>query len=259
MKKRVLSTLTTVLFLSACGGSSDPSNTNETVQPPPPSLTVSDIDGIYEGAFAANGQSIEIAGLISGDGDAVFLSEVGELLFGKITLDGETVTVDPLRSYFTEGASDDFVVGGLFNESGILNADFDNGQLTGTSEFSNTTSEFTLTRNDAETGIGAELSALEGNYVTGDFLTSLSFDADGIISGSDSDGCVYNGETMVLDTSVNIYTLSIEVSNCDVANGTYTGLGALYQQGLEGISEDPVFIFGISSNLAAISSYLLQN
>ena len=80
----------------------------------------------------------------------------------------------------------------------------------------------------------------------------MSIDADGVISGSDDDGCVYNG-TVTTSKIGNIYPLAIEVSNCSFADGSYEGLGTLLTNGEEGLSEEPVFLFGMHSPKIAVS------
>lgn len=54
---------------------------------------------------------------------------------------------------------------------------------------------------------GASLDTVKGNYSTIDAETSIAIDIDGILSGSDTDGCQYSGNVTVPNSSVNVYKL----------------------------------------------------
>lgn len=59
-----------------------------------------------------------------------------------------------------------------------------------------------------------KLETIVGTHATRSNDESLSIDIDGYISGSSSDGCVYDGYIKIEDKNVNIYYISLDVSNC---------------------------------------------
>jgi hypothetical protein len=77
------------------------------------------------------------------------------------------------------------------------------------------------------TEIGASLSITDSNWteVLSDMTTTLSIDANGIITGSDTNGCIYNGTIEIPDTNKNIYKIVVNLANCGELNGSYSGLG----------------------------------
>ena len=68
----------------------------------------------------------------------------------------------------------------------------------------------------------------------------MTIDADGRLTGSYSNGCVFNGNASIPDASHNMVQLQIDLANCGSQgsskqwNGAYSGLGVL-------LSGDDVF------------------
>jgi hypothetical protein len=62
----------------------------------------------------------------------------------------------------------------------------------------------------------SSLSLISGiwSVTEGDSTTTITIDRGGAIFGSDSDGCVYAGNTMVPTTSLNTYRINIDIKNC---------------------------------------------
>jgi len=78
------------------------------------------------------------------------------------------------------------------------------------------------------------LSKLEGIWVFNQasisglvYTITLTIDPDGTVFGSNTPGCVYNGSFQVIDSSFNVYRLSLETSLCGNLDGTYEGLASL--------------------------------
>lgn len=55
---------------------------------------------------------------------------------------------------------------------------------------------------------------------------SVTISVTGEITGSDDDGCEYDGNLSLPDAQFNLLQLTVDVSKCGLANGTYTGYGA---------------------------------
>lgn len=79
--------------------------------------------------------------------------------------------------------------------------------------------------------------------------------ADGTVTGSHYNGCIYNGTVSIPDTSRNMFRLEMQLSNCSPPvggfgprNGEYTGLGVLLRN---------VLVYGGSGALQDIFYYSL--
>jgi len=78
------------------------------------------------------------------------------------------------------------------------------------------------------TEAGASLTAIDSNWteeLSSGMTTTLSIDANGVINGSDTNGCVYNGTIQIPDERMNIYKIEINMSLCGDLDGNYSGLG----------------------------------
>jgi hypothetical protein len=71
----------------------------------------------------------------------------------------------------------------------------------------------------------SSLDKLTGNWQE-DFGV-VTFDPDGDFFLQDSFGCVYEGQTAIIDSDFNVYRLSMTVSLCGDSNGQYSGIGVL--------------------------------
>jgi hypothetical protein len=57
---------------------------------------------------------------------------------------------------------------------------------------------------------------------------SVQISSVGVLTGSSLDHCAYNGAVSTINTSYNAYRVSVTVTNCGADNGTYTGLGTMF-------------------------------
>jgi hypothetical protein len=87
---------------------------------------------------------------------------------------------------------------------------------------------------------GISLAELAGVYtrrdntIFGEEVTlTVTIESNGQLTGSYSNGCVFNGTAAIPDTSHNMVRLQIDLANCGSQgsskawNGTYLGLGVL--------------------------------
>lgn len=64
-------------------------------------------------------------------------------------------------------------------------------------------------------------------------LYTLAITSDGVITGSHVNGCIYNGQVSIPDTSYNMFRVDMQLANCGTANyswlqnGQYSGVGTL--------------------------------
>ena len=82
----------------------------------------------------------------------------------------------------------------------------------------------------------ADSAALEGHYTThlgSGYTLTVSIDATGRMSGIDTRGCRFDGQTRVRKPVSQVVEVELEVSACGVGDGRYQGAAALFS-GTEG-------------------------
>jgi len=120
-----------------------------------------------------------------------------------------------------------------------IDAALDGGVLAGELQFGHDEYSFTLNLS-ADYNRAVSLAQLAGVYTRstsslfGEEVTlTVTIDANGALSGSYSNGCVFNGSASIPDASHNMVQLQIDLANCGSQgsskqwNGAYTGLGVL--------------------------------
>lgn len=232
--------------LTACGGGgSESANTSITPETPSTPTQVMPI-GLWEGEVVSEGISYQTWGFVAPDGEARFITNDGEQDKAMITLNGNDFTGDILGYGFD----------GLLIASGTIAGTYSSTSISGSttvggSEIS--TFSFDVSEHSDD---GASLDTVKGNYSTIDAETSMAIDADGLLSGSDTDGCQYSGNVTVPDSSVNIYKLVLEVSSCGAFNSTYSGL-ATYAQ-LFDESPQKGFIFQVDNGVYSVTNFIVK-
>lgn len=242
MKKTIIAILTTSLFACGGGGGDAPITTSGNDQQAAAEMP----SGLWEGIINADGDAFDVVGLVAPNGEARFISDDGEQERFNLVLDGGNYTADGV-GYDEYG---DF----LFDIS--ISGAYTSTSITGTATVdSEETSTFSLSLS-GESGDGADLSTITGNYATLDGLTSIAIDVDGLISGSDDDGCVYGGSLAVLDSDINVYDIVLEVSNCGQFNDTYDGLAtyaALFDD-----SPQKAIVFQVDNGVYSVTEALVK-
>jgi hypothetical protein len=170
------------------------------------------------------------AGLVQDDGFAVFGNVCCEARFE------DDITGKDLAETNTRDAS--------------IQVEVNGSVLSGALEFHRDEYQFTLNAS-ADYNRSVSLAALAGVYtrstssILGDEVTlTLTIDANGQLTGSYSNGCVFNGSASIPDASHNMVRLQVDLANCGSRgsskqwNGTYAGLGVL-------LSGDDVFYHSV--------------
>ncbi len=134
-------------------------------------------------------------------------------------------------------------------EAGI-SVEVTGGALSGELHFHRDDYRFALNA-AAEYNRSVSLAALAGVYtrsessILGEQVTlTVTIEANGQLTGSYSNGCVFNGNASIPDTSHNMVQLQIDLANCGSRgsskqwNGAYTGLGLL-------LSDNAVFYHSV--------------
>ncbi|MFC3151768.1 hypothetical protein ACFOEK_12080 [Litoribrevibacter euphylliae] len=121
---------------------------------------------------------------------------------------------------FSCSPEDGYVISGTVDERNTLTG---RARVNGT-QISTFTANFNDLYNDNSslTKITDIWSDSDGTYTE-----TYTIDADGDITGNDTDGCVFTGSFGIIETNYNMYDLELTVSNCGDTNGTYTGKAIL--------------------------------
>lgn len=223
-----------VLMLSACGGGGGNSN------PPPGNANPT---GVWEGTFTQSGVgTFELVGLIS-NGQIRFISlDAGVIYEGSLTVSGQNFT----------GSTINYEIGGEQFATSSLTGTIQTGQsISGSFTSSNGDTGIISLTYDPITDRGSSLTTISSNWgiaVGADSLT-ISIDSNGLLTGSDTDSCIYNGSVEIIDADVNIYGIDLDVSSCGPDNGVYSGFAVVTDNATENdalviavTSEDAVYI-----------------
>ncbi len=180
-------------------------------------------------------RTFETVALIDAQGNAQWLllrdgvlQDDGFVLFGNVCCESgfsDDVTGKKLAETRTRDAR--------------IDAEVQDGVLSGELRFDRDEYDFTLNPS-ADYNRRVSLAALAGVYtrrtntIFGEEITlTVTIDANGQLTGSYSNGCVFNGNASIPDTSHNMVQLQIDLANCGSQgsskqwNGAYTGLGVL--------------------------------
>jgi hypothetical protein len=139
-----------------------------------------------------------------------------------------------------EATFDDDVAGRRFrdgrNQSASVKVTRDGDALSGELEFrgDNYTLQLSAAPDYTQT---LTLQELSGTYTRSRFFStslSMTIDAEGRLTGSDSNGCILNGNVAIADPGRNMVQMRVDMENCRNGhgssrewNGSYTGLGLL--------------------------------
>ncbi|WP_416308525.1 hypothetical protein [Neptunicella sp. SCSIO 80796] len=217
MKK--LSVLALSVILTACGGggsSSSPTPTTPTTpSTPTPAPDPVQPVGIYTGTSSNDTGNYEIAALISPDGEIRLIVDDGTQYTANMTIDGSTFAAETVLGF-------DFY-GELF-ATGSASGTFTDDTITGETFVNDVkVDDFTATKDD-QTDDGADLATITGNYSTFNGAASFGLDSDGHYTGSNTDGCIFEGDITVIDSDVNVYRAEMDVTSCGEYSGHYNGL-----------------------------------
>lgn len=193
-----------------------------------------------------SGRQYNTVALIDAQGNAQWLL----LRAGLLEDDGFVVSANVC----CEAQFDDDAIGKELGETSThdasIEAKVDGGVLSGELQFRREEYRFTLNPS-ADYNRSISLAALAGVYtlstntLLGQEVTlTVTIESSGRLTGSYSNGCVFNGTAAIPDASHNMVQLQIDLANCGSQgsskqwNGSYTGLGVL-------LSGDAVFYHSV--------------
>jgi hypothetical protein len=243
--------------LSACsngrGSVSDPASSPVQQPPPPPTVppptdpppqppptpppSSAAMAGYWKGTATEQDSErrFDAVALIDAEGNAQWLLTRGGL-FGN---DGFVVSTNVC----CETQFDDDATGKNLGETSTrtasVNVEVDGSVLSGELGFRSEQYRFSLNAS-SDYNRSVSLAQLAGVYtrrdetIFGEEVTlTVTIEADGRMTGSYSNGCVFNGNASIPDASHNMVQLQIDLANCGSRgsskqwNGAYTGLGVL--------------------------------
>jgi hypothetical protein len=207
------------LLLAACGGG------GEAPAPRPDS----DLGGLWIGTGTNDfrpGIVSNILGISTDDGRLRLVTDEGTQMVGTMSSSGTSLSGNVV-AYASSGL---VFSNGLPTTTGTLSGTIIERQsLEG--EWTASTGQrgdFVLVYQDLH-NIGSALATIAGTYTAFDSGVpdaTITFAADGAITGSDDIGCIFSGFVKIIDATYNTYELDITVGNCGEFNGIYNGLGA---------------------------------
>jgi len=210
--------------------------TSATVTTPSPNDTPG---GIWRGSVTTGAGTFASIGLVNEAGDLRFITPGSDQTSGTFTVSGNLFTAN-LRSYVPFGFFT-FTPPVHGSATGSINK---RSALSGTiSLHDSATSTFSFNY-DSLYERDSSLSAISGNYSKSDgagYTVTYSIDAAGVFTGSDTRGCMVNGNVEILDKDFNMYKASVIVTNCGETNGHYSGLAAL----ADGVSQNDTLLFSM--------------
>jgi len=242
-----------IAVLSACsngrGSVSDPAS-GPVQQPPPPPVVPPAPDppptpppssaamaGYWKGTATEqdSGRTFDAVALIDAEGNAQWLLTRD----GLFNNDGFVVAANVC----CEAQFDDDATGKNLGETNTRDArvtvEVAANVLSGELQFRREDYRFSLDPS-ADYNRGISLAALAGVYtrrddtIFGEEVTlTVTIESNGQLTGSYSNGCVFNGSAAVPDTAHNMVQLQIDLANCGSQgsskqwNGAYAGLGVL--------------------------------
>lgn len=176
-------------------------------------------DGIWIGTYTDNGTSTDFDVVIYDNHFYGFTQAQG--YEGVLTLDNDSIS-GTLNAYENTGNIKTEAVS-------IDGTVVENISITGSLGAGGATFDLAL---DALYNRTASLTKTTGNWAitVGTYVLTFSIMENGMFDGSDTTGCVFNGDLSVPDPDHNIYLISYtvsDVSSCALVTGDFSGLALL--------------------------------
>ncbi|MCC7199222.1 MAG: hypothetical protein IT483_06925 [Gammaproteobacteria bacterium] len=217
--------MATMLATTACGGgggdtSPAPGNTAGTP------VSAKTTPGVWQGTVTSptTGQS-SVVGLTSGSGHSVWMTTDGRVWTGQMPMSGTQFNATMAGYMYPGSRFPDGSTYGTWSMMGNYANGIWSGQFNGAGD--NTTFSFSM---HPAYNRPASLDLLAGTYTRTTsigYTMTLSFTQAGQLTGSDSRGCVFNGNVTVPDQTHNLYQIAATVTSCGILDGSYQGQGTL--------------------------------
>ena len=187
--------------------------------------------GIYTGIFqsTANMQSPNrmVTGVISKDFDShLMIQDMVSQYAGVVSVEGDQLTgtlteyLGARARFFGFGGVRSITLNGTVSQRDRLFGDYtgeDEGffGLDYSAEYERGSSL------DQTTGVRTFEMASSGGAI---YNVTLDIAPDGLLFGTDTNGCVFSGSLGIIDERYNVYRVVVTMSSCDPVDGEYAGL-----------------------------------
>jgi len=97
----------------------------------------------------------------------------------------------------------------------------------------------------------ADVAAIYEYFNISEEDSSLAISTTGKLSGQSTRGCVLDGQVTISDATLNVYDVALDImdiANCSVPDGRYSGLGAMLRDAARGDISGDVFLFTVFTN-----------
>jgi hypothetical protein len=185
--------------------------------------------GIWGGSDSVTGMSV--AGYVDSAGEAVFIRADGVQFVGATQVSGDTlvaavVAYTNFGSMFSDGSTYGLgTLNGMVATGSTLTLSLSFTTNGGTAE----TGSWSLTFSTL-TNSGSSLGTISANYTDTASGSVISISGDGVVTGQNpANSCVLNGMITVINSSYDIYQVSLTYENC---TGSYAVLNGLQLTGL---------------------------
>lgn len=216
------------LALVACGGGGGSGSEPPAAGPGPVTASKDTTPGVWKGTISSTttGQTVPVVALTGQDGHTAWMTTDGRVWHGELPLHGDqfnsTLTGHMYDGvHFPDGTNHGTATMTVQHHS----ADVMNGVHAGHGDagsFNMTMSPMWDRASSLDTVAGVYTRTTSNGYTM-----TLSMDALGQLTGSDSRGCVFSGTVTVPDPRHNLYGIDANVSSCGTLDGHYTGMGTL--------------------------------
>ncbi|WP_165855142.1 hypothetical protein [Marinobacter sp. JSM 1782161] len=211
--------------LSSAGGQGDSDDGAVCLSPGDLSPGVARAAGIYAGSLDDGSETSGTLFLIGTDGRVRALLDSGpDYIAGDLAASGSTVTGDATLYSATAPAESLELAGSFTPESGMNLAV--TGPFNGTLElnYSDTADDAVLRPYCMET---SDFAGTYDNADQGTEITSFTVTEAGDVTGSDTDGCTYNGQIESFNLEYGLFGVTLNAANCPAGrtNGDFEGLG----------------------------------
>lgn len=208
---RIILTALIAIGLSACGGGGGGSSDGGSTAP---ALKA----GVYGGNWTASDNSSGVFAAQLSGAKLYAVSDDETIVHVDLSLNGSAVTANG-RFYYSSGGT---TLSGTMNGTGTLSGTDIAMTLTRSDGIVNTVTFKRLAISDDASSFGL----MEGAYTTQNQVIDINLSAIGAVSGSDTDGCTYSGDIDIIDGSINVYALTLNIAGCPAYTGNYTGFAS---------------------------------
>ena len=216
------------LALAACSGGNGSDDGSPTAVPGPITTVKDTTPGVWKGTIGSTttGQTASVVALTGHDGHSVWMTTDGRAWHGQLPMHGDHFNAT-FMGYTYEGTP---FPDGSNHGTAVMTIEHHSASVTsGHHAGSGDTGAFNMAMSPMWER-AASLSAVAGVYTrttSNGYAMTMTLDAHGQMTGSDSKGCVFNGAVTAPDPQHNMYEIDSHVSSCGTLDGHYTGMGAL--------------------------------